>query len=181
MLLRGTSMRKILVTSLAWLMLIGQAFADSQGSATGGTAGTQSTLAGCLQQSGSPTSGQQLGLSCDINGDLKVTGGGSGGSVLSKPAPLTIIPLDISTVTTGGTAVTALTAGHRTAGGFLTNPKAATIDLCVNEQGVASGTTTFGALICVPPGGSYNLVPAAGAVSVITSDSSHPFGGEGMN
>lgn len=93
----------------------------------------------------------------------------------------TIIALDVSTVTTGGTAVTALIAGHRTAGGFLFNPKGATIDLCINEQGTASGTTSSGALTCVPPGAVYNLVPAAGAVSVITSDSTHPFSGEGLN
>lgn len=93
----------------------------------------------------------------------------------------TIVALDVSTVTTGGTAVTALIAGHRTAGGFLVNPKAATIDLCINEQTTASGTTTSGALICVPPGGNYNLTPSPLAVSVITSDSTHPFGGEGLN
>lgn len=106
--------------------------------------------------------------------------GGSGGDVTTTPGERTIIALDISTVTTGGVAVTALTAGHRTAGGFLVNPKAATIDLCINEQTTASGTTTVGGLVCIPPGGSYNLTPSALAVSVITSDSTHPFGGEGL-
>lgn len=101
--------------------------------------------------------------------------------VTMTPGVRTIVALDISTVTTGGTAVTALTAGHRTAGGFLTNPKGATIDLCINEQGTASGATSSGALTCIPPGGTYNLTPAAGAVSVITSDSSHPFSGQGLN
>lgn len=106
----------------------------------------------------------------------------------SNPLPVTgitltrtIVPLDISTVTTGGTAVTALNVGHRTAGGFLTNPKGATIDLCINEQGTASGTTSAGALTCIIPGQSYTLAPAAGGVSVITSDSSHPFSGYGLN
>lgn len=98
-----------------------------------------------------------------------------------SPAARTIVALDASTVTTGGTAVTALIAGHRTAGGFLTNPKAATVDLCINEQGTASGTTSLGPLTCIPPGGSYLLAPAAGLVSVITSDSSHPFSGYGLN
>lgn len=98
------------------------------------------------------------------------------------PGTRTLVPLDVSTVTTGGTAVTALTAGHRTAGGYLANPKAATIDLCVNEQTTASGTTTGAqsGLYCIVPGGSYNLAPSTLAVSVITSDSTHPFAGYGM-
>lgn len=98
-----------------------------------------------------------------------------------SPAARTIIPLDASSVTTGGTAVTALTAGHRTAGGFLYNPIGATINLCINEQATASGTTSAGALTCIQPGQSYSLTPAAGAVSVITSDSTHPFSGQGLN
>lgn len=97
------------------------------------------------------------------------------------PSARTIVPLDISTVTTGGTAVTALNAGHRTAGGFLFNPIGATINLCINEQGTASGTTSAGALTCIIPGQAYTLAPTAGAVSVITSDSSHPFSGYGLN
>jgi len=107
--------------------------------------------------------------------------GGTPQPVTSSPGSRTIVPLDVSTVTTGGTAVTALTAGHRTAGGFLLNPIGATINLCINEQGTASGTTSSGALTCIVPGQTYNLTPAAGAVSVITSDSSHPFSGQGLN
>lgn len=102
-------------------------------------------------------------------------------SATITPAARTIIPLDVSTVTTGGTAVTALTAGHRTAGGFLYNPIGATINLCINEQTTASGTTSAGGLTCIQPGQSYSLTPAAGAVSVITSDSTHPFSGQGLN
>jgi hypothetical protein len=97
------------------------------------------------------------------------------------PGKRTIVPLDIATVTTGGTPVAALNAGHRTAGGFLQNPFGATIALCINEQGTASGTTSAGATTCIQPGQSYILAPAAGAVSVITSDSSHPFSGYGLN
>lgn len=97
------------------------------------------------------------------------------------PAPRTIVALDVSTVTTGGTAVTALTAGHRTAGGFLYNPIGATINLCINEQATASGTTSAAGLTCIQPGQSYKLAPTSTAVSVITSDSSHPFSGYGLN
>lgn len=76
--------------------------------------------------------------------------------------------------------MTALTAGHRTAGGFIFNPVTATINLCINEQGVASGTTSAGAVTCIAPGARYDLAPNAGAVSVISSDSAHPFSGEGF-
>ena len=96
------------------------------------------------------------------------------------PGSMNIVPLDISTVTTGGTAVTAINAGNRTAGGFLQNPKGATVDLCINEQGTASGTTSAGNTTCVAPGNSYNLAPSNNPVSVVTSDSSHPFSGYGL-
>ena len=99
----------------------------------------------------------------------------------STPAARTIITLDVKTVTTGGTAVTALTAGHRTAGGFLFNPINATINLCINEIGTATGTTSAGDTTCIAPGQNYVVTPASGAVSVISSDSSHPFSGYGLN
>lgn len=128
------------------------------------------------------TAGQQRPLTVDLNGNLCPDGSSSAPSnVLTSPGQRTIVPLDVSTVTTGGTAVTALTAGHRTAGGFLYNPIGATINLCINEQGTASGTTSAGALTCIQPGQPYTLAPAAGAVSVITSDSAHPFSGYGLN
>jgi hypothetical protein len=97
------------------------------------------------------------------------------------PGLRTIVPLDVSSVTTGGIAVIALTAGHRTKGGWLQNPKAAAADLCVNEIGTATGTASAGNTTCVGAGQSYNLTPSAGAVSVITSDSAHPFSGMGFN
>lgn len=96
-------------------------------------------------------------------------------------APYVLVPLDVATVTTGGTAVTALTAGHRTRGGFLKNPDTATIPLCINEQGTASGTVSAGATTCILPGQSYNLAPSPNAVSIITSDSAHPVSGMGYN
>src|SRR5262249_57167227 len=56
----------------------------------------------------------------------------------------TIVTLDVKTITTGGTAVTALNAGNKTAGGFIQNPASATVNLCINELGTASGTTSSG-------------------------------------
>jgi hypothetical protein len=103
------------------------------------------------------------------------------GTISSAPGVRTLVPLRISTVTTGGTAVTALNAGDRTAGGWLANPSNATINMCINEVATASGTTSAGSLWCIVPGQTYTLAPAAGAVSVITSDSAHPFSGMGYN
>lgn len=93
----------------------------------------------------------------------------------------TLVTLDVKTVTTGGTAVTALTAGHRNAGGLLCNPQGATINLGINEIGTAAGTTSSGDTTFIVPGQCYVVSPASTAVSVITSDSSHPFSGYGLN
>lgn len=174
---------KRIIAALAGLFLSLPAYADSLGSAAGGAAANQSSLNGCIYLTSPPTltSGQQVGVQCDVNGNVKTTSTGGSSAITTTPGQRTIVPLDISTVTTGGTAVTALNAGHRTAGGFLFNPIGATINLCINEQGAASGTTSAGALTCIIPGQAYLLAPAAGAVSVITSDSSHPFSGYGMN
>lgn len=108
-----------------------------------------------------------------------VQGVPGGVAVPTKPGALTIVPLDVATVTTGGSAVTALTAGHRTAGGWLFNPTTATINLCINEQGTASGTTSSNATTCIAPGQTYMLTATAGAVSVISSNSAHAFSGMG--
>lgn len=103
------------------------------------------------------------------------------GTATTTPGQRTLVTLDIKTVTTGGTAVTAISAGHRTAGGLLCNPIGATINLGVNEIGAASGTTSSGDTTFVVPGQCYTVSPAATAVSVITSDSTHPFSGYGLN
>lgn len=99
----------------------------------------------------------------------------------TTPGTRTLVPLDVATVTTGGTAVTALTAGHKSAGGFIQNPPSATINLCINEIGTATGTTSAGSTTCITSGQTYNLSPSTGAVSVISSDSAHPFSGYGLN
>lgn len=91
-----------------------------------------------------------------------------------------LVPLDVATVTTGGTAVVALTQNHRSGGGWIQNPPSATVNLCINEVGTATGTTSSGNTTCIVPGQSYVLIPNAGPVSVISSDSSHPFSGYGI-
>lgn len=99
--------------------------------------------------------------------------------VYTKPIPLTLVPLDISTVTTGGTAVTALSAGHRTAGGWIFNPAGAN-PLGINEIGTATGTTSAGNTTFIAGGQSYTLSASANAVSIISADNSHPFSGMGF-
>lgn len=105
---------------------------------------------------------------------------GTTNAVSTSPNARTITTLDIKTVTTGGTAVAALSSGHKTAGGWIQNPSNATINLCINEIGTATGTTSSGDTTCIIPGQTYNLIPSSGAVSVISSDSSHPFSGYGL-
>ena len=94
--------------------------------------------------------------------------------------PQTIIALDVAVVTTGGTAVVALTAGHKSAGGWIQNPVGAAAPLCINEIGTASGTTSSGNTTCIAAGATYLLTPSIGSVSVVSSDSAHAFSGYGL-
>ena len=89
-----------------------------------------------------------------------------------------VTSLDVATVTTGGTAVTALTAGHRSSGGWIMNPSTATTSLCVNERGTAT-TTAGGDIVCLAPGQTLVLAASGNAVSVVSSDSAHVFSGYG--
>jgi hypothetical protein len=91
-----------------------------------------------------------------------------------------MVTLTIKTVTTGGTAVTALAAGQRNNGGWIQNPSTATTLLCINELGTASGTSSNGDTTCISPGQTYNLMPSPKPVSVIASDSAHAFSGYGI-
>ena len=113
----------------------------------------------------------------DKKGNLCV--GASVGSTVPSTSPIQIT-LDVKTVTIGGTAVTAIAAGNRPGGGFLQNPPTATINLCINEIGVAVGVSSFGDTTCIIPGQGYVVQPGTGAVSVITSDSAHQFSGYGL-
>jgi hypothetical protein len=106
---------------------------------------------------------------------------GAGQATVGSPGTRTLVALDIATVTTGGTAVVALNAGHKTAGGWLQNPSTATVALCINELGTASGTSSAGSTTCIVPGQTYTLTATPGGVSVISADSAHAFSGYGYN
>jgi DNA-binding beta-propeller fold protein YncE len=90
-----------------------------------------------------------------------------------------IVPLDVATVATGGTAVTALTAGHATAGGWIMTANAAGI--CVDQvttAGTVSGTpSTTG---CVGAGVPVPLVASGLPVSVNSTGSGTALAGEGL-
>ena len=111
---------------------------------------------------------------------LLALGSPSYAATVTQPGSLTLVPLAVSTVTTGGTAVTALTAGQRSAGGWLQNPWSATVNLCISEVDNATGTTSAGNTTCIVPGQGYNLTPSPQAVTVVSSDSAHPFSGYGL-
>lgn len=135
------------------------------------------------------TTGENL-LSQTLSGGTRVQPMTAGADVSSSnplpvalssgPAAVTLTPLDAASVVTGGTAVTALAAGHRTAGGWIQNPSTATTNLGINEIGTASGTTSAGNTTFIIPGQTYQLAPSANAVSVIASDSGHAFSGYGF-
>ncbi len=146
-------------------------------------------ISGSALAQGTPTSAQVVST-CGTppatytpgqNKPLLQNTSGLGCVITSATQQQSIVPLDASSVVTGGTAVTALVAGHHTSGGFILNPIGATINLCINEQGTASGTTSAGALTCILPGQTYSLSASSGAVSIVSSDSSHPFSGYGLN
>ncbi len=121
---------------------------------------------------------------CTSANPLAVTPSGSGsvivsGVVSTQAAQTTPAPPDISTVTTSGVAVNAFSAGHCARGCYIFNPVTASVRLCGNGVTTASGTDTNAATICVVPGQSLVFPPRSGAISVVSSDSAHTFGGEG--
>lgn len=133
-----------------WLLVaIGVAHADSQGSATGGTAGTQSTGAGCIQQTPGLSSGQQATLSCDSNGNLKVNvqsgGGGGGGAVYGPTATGTASanpPVQIGGTTTGAAGANVQGAAVKPASTLPASTDSAVV--VTQRDGLPSGTNTLG-------------------------------------
>ena len=100
-------------------------------------------------------------------------------AMVSSAHAVVVTSLDVATVTTGGTAVMAIAAGHRSSGGWIQNPNVATVNLCINEKGAATGTTSAGDTTCIGPGQVYLLAASGNAVSVVASDSAHAFSGYG--
>lgn len=135
-------MRKIILGFLMLMAFVGPSFADSQGSATGGTAGTQSTGAGCIAQSPSLSSGQQATLSCDTSGNLKTFSSGGTG-----PTPALVTITDRSrSLSTASATVAAANASRTTL--TLQN-----LDASINECYSFTGAAACGSA------GTYTLFP----------------------
>lgn len=98
-------------------------------------------------------------------------------STPTLPTPLNLVPLNVATVTTGGTAAVAVLAGNKTAGGWIQNPTGAAAALCIDEIDTAVGTTSSGNTTCISAGTIYTMTPSIGSVTVISSDSAHAFSG----
>lgn len=98
--------------------------------------------------------------------------------VFIKTAQYTPIALDNTSVTTAGTPVNALNAGHATAGGFIHTTNAA--GMYVAQIGSA-GTVDGGSTVFVPANTTYTVIPSAAAVSVNSTASATAIAGYGAN
>lgn len=159
-------------------LITSSAYADSLGSAAGGTAANQSSMAGGLCQS-SPsalTNGQQAGLLIDCTTHALITSGGGGGG------GGTVTPTNsagaYSAVTVGTSASTAITAAAcKVFCEIVNDSPSATICVNVGASATITGTTCAAGEITLPPlwhrswEGFY--VPSD-AVSVIASAASTP-------
>lgn len=152
------------------LLFASPALADSAGSAIGGSAGSQSDLAGCIYLSSPSTlsNGQQTGLRCNSAGNMQVSvvPGGSSGSTST----------DISgTVTLGGTYQTALAANTARKGCLIQNPTTATEILSVKVGTMATAYS-------LPIGATFSCTSAGGlivtdAITLTAATTSHAFAG----
>lgn len=96
--------------------------------------------------------------------------------IFVKTVQYTPITLDITSVTTAGTAVNVLNAGHATAGGFIHTINAA--GMYVAQIGNA-GTVDGGNTVFVPANVTYGIIAQAGAVSVNSTANSTAISGYG--
>lgn len=184
MLLKGARMRKFILGVILFFAALGPSFADSQGSITGGTMGTQSTAAGCVYQTSPATlsNNQQAGLRCGTDGSLNVniTGGQggivtadqgdpNGGGVASWPvianAPLGITPTDRTITSATGSSQTVMAANASRHSLIIQNTGSSNCG--INPTG---GTAAIGGAgtLTLFPGGSYQpRIPTLSAVTAI--------------
>ena len=94
----------------------------------------------------------------------------------------TLVSLD-QTALTSGAPVIVIAAGHATAGGFIwTDASTLSVPsakLCLNQKGPA-GTVTGGDTMCFGAGGSYQIYPSTGAVSMSVSAGNATVAGYGF-
>jgi hypothetical protein len=102
-------------------------------------------------------------------------------ATVTVPGPLTIVPLDVTSITTGGTAVTVLGPGEHTAGGYLVTSNAA--GACFSENGTAGTATGYSGTTfttCVAANVFYPLSTSIGPVSANSSASTVALSGYGL-
>ncbi len=94
----------------------------------------------------------------------------------------TLVSLD-QTALTSGAPVNVIAAGHATAGGFIwTDASTLSVPsakLCLNQKGPA-GMATGGDTMCFGAGGSYQIYPSTGAVSMSLSAGNATVAGYGF-
>jgi len=96
---------------------------------------------------------------------------------ITKPGTYTLVPLDVSTLTTTNTAYNVLSAGHCTAGGFIVTTNSS--GMIVNQITTAT-TVVGGSNIFVAANTTYEIIPTGNALSAITSGSSVAVSGYGL-
>lgn len=105
--------------------------------------------------------------------------GAAGGGGGAAAAPVTYLAPAASSVATGGTAVTALTAGMIHTGFDIKNPGTATETLYFSLTGTA-GTSEFGSTFGLAPGSAYHgSATTAQALSVNAATAGHVFAAMG--
>lgn len=168
------------VTQITGTVTVTAAGAATAANQTNGTQQTQVVGTVPLPTGAATAANQEVTVAGLSAGSAQGVQGVTGGVPMqTRPSTRTIVPLDVSAIGTGGTAVTALTAGHATAGGKLVTANAA--GLCVDQHGTAGTVTgTPSTTMCVPQNVVFDLVPSAGAVSV-NSTAAAAIGGEGLN
>jgi hypothetical protein len=147
-------------------ILPGQTIALPQGLNTNIAAVTVSGTASLTIQSGT-------GVPVLVYGQVSILGG-----ITVTPRQPILVPLDIATVTTANTAVTALNAGHASAGGWLVTSAASGI--CVDQvttAGTVTGTPSTTA--CVGQNVPYYIIATPNAVSVNSTVGLTKFAGVG--
>ncbi len=88
-----------------------------------------------------------------------------------------VVALEVAVVTTGGVAVTVLSPGRATKGGWLMTNNAA--GMCANMRGAAT-TTNSGDTACVVAGQTYHIPETGGAVSVNSTGAAVAIAGNGL-
>ena len=158
-------MRKITIGLVAIALALSgvTAWAGPEGSATGGTSGTQSYLSGCRYNSSPNTlsNGQQTGLNCDNTGSLKVNA-----SVSASVTPFTPNGNTATLAVTNASGNVALPAGASVMVSNVGSTNTAYIALSVG----AGTATTAG--IAIPAGGAVGLTVGSNTyINAITASS----------